>query len=104
MTKAASLLFFAGSARRESYNKKLAQLGAEISRADGADATYIDLSDYEMPLYNGDLEAEQGPPGNARKLKALMERHSGVMIACPEYNATITPLLKNTLGLGQPGP
>lgn len=97
MTKPARLLFFAGSARRGSYNKKLAQLGAEIVRADGADATFIDLADYEMPIYNGDFEVEQGPPENAWKLKALMERHSGVMIACPEYNATITPLLKNTL-------
>lgn len=97
MTKSARLLFFAGSARRDSYNKKLARLGAEIAQSDGANATFIDLADYEMPIYNGDLEAEQGPPDNARKLKALLERHSGVMIACPEYNATITTLLKNTL-------
>ncbi len=88
---------FAGSARRDSYNKKLARLGAELARADGADATFIDLADYEMPIYNGDLEAKQGPPDNARKLKALMEHHNGIMIACPEYNGTITALLKNTL-------
>src|SRR5690606_33584977 len=55
------------------------------------------LVDYPMPLYDGDLEAGSGPPGNAVKLKQLMMAHQGVFIASPEYNASITPLLKNTL-------
>src|SRR5690606_23803713 len=63
----------------------------------GHRATFVDLADYEMPIYNADYENERGVPENARRLKALLEQHSGVMIACPEYNASITPLLKNTL-------
>jgi NAD(P)H-dependent FMN reductase len=50
-----------------------------------------------MPIYDGDLESREGPPENARKLKALMEVHAGIFIASPEYNAGITPLLKNAL-------
>ena len=50
-----------------------------------------------MPIYDGDLEAASGPPGNAVRLKQLMTAHQGVFIASPEYNASITPLLKNTL-------
>jgi chromate reductase, NAD(P)H dehydrogenase (quinone) len=97
MTTPARLLFFAGSSRAASYNKKLARLGAMIADANGIPATFADLGDYPMPLYNGDLEAAEGPPENAHKLKALMQANSGIFIASPEYNASITPLLKNTL-------
>ena len=97
MTSSNKLLFLAGSAREESYNKKLAQLGAHIAMANGISATFADLADYPMPLYNGDDEEASGPPENARKLKALMLLHQGIFIAAPEYNASITPLLKNTL-------
>jgi NAD(P)H-dependent FMN reductase len=90
-------LFFAGSSRAGSYNKKLAKLGAMIADANGIPATFADLGDYPMPLYNADIEAAEGPPENARKFKALMQAHSGIFIASPEYNASITPLLKNTL-------
>ncbi|MEW5962133.1 MAG: NAD(P)H-dependent oxidoreductase [Pseudomonadota bacterium] len=91
------LLFLAGSARQGSYNKRLARLGAMIAEANGIASTFADLGDYPMPLYDGDLEASEGPPENARKLKALMGLHTGIFIASPEYNASITPLLKNTL-------
>jgi len=91
------LLFFAGSARDASYNKRLAELGAEIAEANGIAATFADLGDYPMPFYNGDLQALDGIPGNAVKFEALMRVHSGIFIACPEYNASIAPLLKNTL-------
>ena len=97
MTAAARLLFFAGSARAGSHNKKLARLGTMIAEANGIPATFLDLADYPMPIYHGDLEAAEGPPENAKKLKAVMEAHSGIFIASPEYNASITPLLKNTL-------
>ena len=91
------LLFLAGSARDGSLNKRLARLGAEIAHANGLPATFADLGDYPMPLYDGDVESRSGPPENAVKLKALMLVHQGVFIAAPEYNAGITPLLKNSL-------
>lgn len=91
------LLFFAGSTREGSYNKKLARLACRIAEANGAEAIFIDLKDYEMPLYNGDLEQADGPPQAARTFRALMGEYDGVFIACPEYNSSITPLLKNTL-------
>jgi NAD(P)H-dependent FMN reductase len=91
------LLFLAGSARDGSLNKRLARLGADIAHANGLQATFADIGDYPMPLYDGDLETRDGPPENAFKLKSLMELHQGIFIAAPEYNASITPLLKNTL-------
>ena len=97
MPQSIKLLFIAGSAREGSLNKKLARLGCDIALANGLHATFADLGDYPMPLYDGDLEAKSGIPDNAMKLHALMSIHAGVFIACPEYNASITPLLKNTL-------
>ncbi|HML42088.1 MULTISPECIES: NADPH-dependent FMN reductase [Hyphomicrobium] len=91
------LLFFAGSAREASHNKRLARLGAEIAEVNGIAATFADLGDYPLPLYDADLQAIEGIPDNARKLEALMKVHTGIFIACPEYNASITPLLKNSL-------
>lgn len=91
------LLFFAGSARQASFNKRLAKLGVSIAEANGITATFADLGDYPMPMYDGDLEATEGPPENAKKLKHLMGLHTGVFIASPEYNSSIPPLLKNTL-------
>ena len=93
----AKLLFFAGSARKESMNKKLANLAADMAQDAGAQVTHIDLKDFEMPLYDGDVEAQNGIPENAKKLKQLFVEHDGFFIASPEYNSSMPPLLKKTL-------
>ena len=93
----AKVLAFAGSARRDSLNKQLARAAADRAQHAGLDVTWIDLRDYPMPLYDGDLEAEQGIPENARKLRALLDEHQGLIVVSPEYNSFITPLMKNTL-------
>jgi NAD(P)H-dependent FMN reductase len=91
------VLVFAGSARSDSYNKKLARVAAVAARAAGAEVTYLDLRELPLPLYDGDAEARDGLPENARKLKDVMLAHDGLLIASPEYNSSITPLLKNTI-------
>jgi chromate reductase len=91
------ILAFAGSARRDSFNKRLLALAVAGARNVGAEVTLLDLRDLPLPLYDGDLEAEQGLPANARQLKTLMKEHQGLLLACPEYNSSITPLLKNAL-------
>lgn len=91
------LLFISGSTREKSHNKRLAKLGEMIADANGIAGTFADLGDYPMPIYNGDDEVRDGPPENARKLKALMRVHSGIFIASPEYNASFSPLLKNAI-------
>jgi len=94
MTK---LLFFAGSARSGSINQKLAQKAANLAKAEGAEVTLINLKDFQMPLYDGDLEAAEGLPVSAIKLKKLFIEHDGFYIASPEYNSSFSALLKNTL-------
>ncbi|MCC5859149.1 MAG: NAD(P)H-dependent oxidoreductase [Ectothiorhodospiraceae bacterium] len=91
------VLVFAGSARTNSYNKQLARLAATRVEHAGGRATFVDLRDYPIPLYDGDLEEEHGIPEHARRLKELLSTHTGLIVVSPEYNGFITPLLKNTL-------
>ncbi len=94
---ASKLLFLAGSARKDSVNKKLAEVASEIASGMTALPTFIDLADFDMPIYNQDIEDLTGLPENAKKLKKLFMEHDGFCLACPEYNGTFTPLLKNAL-------
>jgi NAD(P)H-dependent FMN reductase len=97
MSNAPRILVFAGSAREASSNKKLARVAAQMAQKAGAEVTHIDLRDYPMPLYDGDLEAASGLPEHAKTLKQLFIDHGGLFIAAPEYNSSLTPLLKNTI-------
>lgn len=96
MTKC-SLLAFAGSARQDSFNKKTLAIAVRGAEQAGAQVTVLDLRNFSLPLYDGDLEDREGLPENARKLKTLFLAHQGLLIASPEYNSGYTPLLKNTL-------
>ncbi len=91
------ILAFAGSTRKDSFNKML--LKNAINGVDGksAEVTYIDLRDYQLPIYDGDYEIEKGIPENGIKLKELLRNHDGLMIASPEYNSSISAVLKNTI-------
>lgn len=91
------ILAFAGSLRKDSYNKKLVRIAAAAARSAGAEVTIIDLKDYPLPVFDEDLEREAGAPENARRLKQLFVEHDGFLIAAPEYNSSITAVLKNTI-------
>lgn len=91
------ILVFAGSAREKSLNKKLARVAANRARTTGAEVTFADLRDYPMPLYDGDLEDGDGPPAMVGTFRELLRAHDGFVVVCPEYNSSITPLLKNVI-------
>jgi len=91
------ILIFAGSIRKGSLHRGLAMEAAARLTAAGADATFADLRDYPMPLYDGDLEAGQGLPAAAKAFKELVRQHDAIVIASPEYNGSFTALLKNTI-------
>ena len=91
------ILVFAGATREGSHNKQLAKFAATAAEAAGAEVTYLDLREYPLPLYDGDLEEAEGVPTNARALRELFVAHDGLIIASPEYNSSITAVLKNTI-------
>ncbi len=94
---APKIIAVSGSARKESLNKKLLALAVAEAERQGLEVTVVDLRDYTMPLYDGDDEEENGLPEAAKALKQLFIAHDGLLISSPEYNSSISPLLKNTL-------
>ncbi len=92
-----NILAFAGSARTASFNKKLVAIAAEGAKAAGAEVTILDFRELPLPLFDEDLEAAEGLPENVLRLKSLMKASHGFLIASPEYNSSITPLLKNAI-------
>lgn len=97
MATTPKILAFAGSLRTDSFNKKLAKIAAAGARAAGAEVTLIDLRDFPLPLYDGDLEEKDGLPEAAKRLKKLMVDHHGLLLACPEYNSSIPGVMKNAI-------
>jgi chromate reductase, NAD(P)H dehydrogenase (quinone) len=91
------LLVLSGSTRGGSYNGRLAAFTARELALRDADARLLSLADYPLPLYDGDLEGTRGVPEPALKLAELMLASDGMFIASPEYNQSVTPLLKNTI-------
>jgi NAD(P)H-dependent FMN reductase len=91
------ILAFAGSARRKSFNKRLIKIAVRGAEAAGAQVTLIDLGEYPLPIMDQDLEAARGLPENALALKTLFLEHDGLLMSCPEYNSSVTPLWKNTI-------
>jgi NAD(P)H-dependent FMN reductase len=90
------LLVFAGSTRQNSYNRQLARAAAAMARASGAEVTHLELADFDVPMYNADLDA-QGTPADVIRLKQVLHEHPAWIICTPEYNASYPALLKNTL-------
>ncbi len=91
------VLALSGSARRDSFNQRLVTVAAEGARAAGAEITVLDLADYPMPLFDQDSEAADGMPDTVKAVKKLFLEHDGLLISSPEYNSSISPLLKNTI-------
>jgi NAD(P)H-dependent FMN reductase len=91
------ILVFAGSIRTGAYSGKTADIAQRELALQGADVTRISLADYPLPIMDEDLEAENGIPDNAVKLARLFVAHDGILIATPEYNGSIPPLLKNSI-------
>ncbi len=96
MVPSNKLLVLAGSTRAGSWNRKLAHVVADLARAAGAEVTHIELAEFELPIYNADLEA-RGTPEAAIRLKALFHAHPAWILCSPEYNGSYTALLKNTI-------
>ena len=94
---ALKILVIPGSLRTASHNVKLAMAAAYEFAQAGVDVTRISLSDYPLPIYDGDLQARSGVPKNALNLKRMMSSHHGVVIVTPEYNSSIPALVKNTI-------
>jgi chromate reductase len=91
------ILGFAGSAREDSFNKKLVRIALRGAEAPGAEVKSVDLRDYPLPLYDGDSESTNGLPESVAVLRSEFQKADGLLIASPEYNGFLSPMLKNTV-------
>jgi chromate reductase, NAD(P)H dehydrogenase (quinone) len=97
MAKKPKILAFAGSLREHSYSKRVVKTAIKGAETAGADVTYIDLRDYPMPIYNADDHERDGFSANAIEFQKLLAAHDGLLIASPEYNASLPAALKNAI-------
>ena len=97
MAQSPRILAFAGSTREGSFNKKLVRIAVEAARAAGGEVTLVDLRDYPMPLFDEDEEKAKGLPPAARKWKDALLAHDALLISSPEYNSSISGVLKNAI-------
>lgn len=91
------LLVIAGSTRSGAFSKQLARAACTLAAAAGHAATFVDLREFAMPLYDGDLEASSGLPEGAVRLRTAVRGHDAVLVVTPEYNASLPAVLKNAL-------
>ncbi len=91
------IIAFAGSTRTESFNKKLIKIAMRAAENCGVEVEYIDLRDFPLPLYDADLESEKGLPDKVKELKKLFHASHGFLISSPEYNSSLSAVLKNTI-------
>ncbi|MGK7295044.1 MAG: NADPH-dependent FMN reductase [Candidatus Wenzhouxiangella sp. M2_3B_020] len=91
------ILAFAGSTRKNSFNRRLLAIAVDMSRDAGLEVDHVELADYPMPIFDEDLEAEHGQDPNATRLRRKLADADGLLLACPEYNSSITPLMKNVI-------
>lgn len=91
------ILAVAGSLREHSYNKRVLQTAVEGAQLAGGEVTVIDLRDYPLPIYDADIQEKEGFPENAVELQRILLEHDGLLIASPEYNASLPAALKNMI-------
>ena len=97
MSHTTRILAFAGSTRQQSFNRQLVALAAKGARGSGTEVSIVDLRDFALPLFDLDEELAHGLPEAARALKYMLIESHGLLIASPEYNSSVTGLLKNTI-------
>ncbi len=91
------ILAFSGSSRSGSFNLRLVRLAGRMAQELGAQVSEVDLRALALPIFDQDLEQDPGPPEGVSQLRHMMMEHDGFLVACPEYNGSITPLLKNAI-------
>ncbi len=91
------ILVIPGATRTDAFSKKLARAASKLVEQAGSVPTLIDLRDYAMPLYDGDLETKEGLPEGTVRLRGVMKQHDALLFATPEYNSSIPAVLKNTI-------
>ena len=90
-------LVFGASLRRDSLNDRLAALAARVIREKGGAPQLSTMADFDCPSYDTDVEREEGIPAGAQRLRDELLAADALVIASPEYNASMPGYLKNAI-------
>jgi chromate reductase, NAD(P)H dehydrogenase (quinone) len=96
-TSTCKILVFSASLRAESLNRKLATLAARVAEQNGATVDLVSMAEFDVPSYNGDLEASEGIPAGAQALRRRLGENDAFIVSSPEYNASMPGILKNVI-------
>ena len=96
-TSKLKVLIFAASLRAESLNRRLAALAANVAQRDGALVDLASMHDFDVPLYDGDVEVAQGIPAGGQELRRRLTESDAFIISSPEYNASMPGVMKNLI-------
>ncbi len=96
ISKTPKIVAIAGSLRQQSFNGVLAKIAGKSAMLAGAEVQLLNLADYDIPLFNEDLEKQQTPEG-VQRLKQQIREANGLLVVSPEYNGSISGVLKNAL-------
>ena len=91
------VLVFAASLRAESLNRKLATLAARIAEETGSTVDLASMRDFDVPSYDGDMEAAQGIPAGAQELRRRLTQNDAFIVSSPEYNGSMPGMFKNLI-------
>jgi len=91
------VLIFAASLRTDSLNKRLARLAAEVAEQNGAAVDLASMQEFDVPLYDGDVETDTGIPEGAEELRRRLLITDAFIIASPEYNGSVPGTIKNLI-------
>lgn len=96
-TSKLKVLVFAASLRADSLNRKLAALAARLAEQAGATVDHASMRDFEVPLYDGDVESKEGIPPGAHELRRRLIESDAFILSSPEYNASMPGTIKNLI-------
>jgi chromate reductase, NAD(P)H dehydrogenase (quinone) len=91
------VLVFAASLRKESLNRKLIALAARVAQEYGASVDVASMHDFDVPLYDGDVELSQGIPKGAHELQRRLLASDAFIVSSPEYNGSMPGTIKNLI-------
>jgi chromate reductase, NAD(P)H dehydrogenase (quinone) len=91
------ILVFAASLRDGSLNERLARLAADTVSRNGGEVDAASMRDFDAPSYDADVQASEGFPEGAERLRDCLTRNDAFLIASPEYNFSMPGVLKNSI-------
>ena len=91
------ILVFSASLRKDSLNTSLAKLAASAIEKNGGIVDFANMSDFDCPSFNQDLEVNNFHPAGAEEFRKRILANDAFIISSPEYNGSMPGFIKNVI-------